>query len=61
MKADISLSFVHDNENTVISYVDFYLLQGAQGEPGSKGERGDPGLPVCIYNLCYIQVLCIAL
>lgn len=55
------MSFVHDNESTVISYVDFYLLQGAQGEPGSKGERGDPGLPVCIYNLCNTQVLCIAL
>jgi hypothetical protein len=59
--ADISFSFVHDNESTVINYVAFYLSQGAQGEPGSKGERGDPGLPVCIYNLCNIQVLCIAL
>jgi hypothetical protein len=55
------LSFVHDSESTVISYVNFYLLQGAQGEPGSKGERGDPGLPVCIYNLSDIQVLCIEL
>lgn len=55
------MSFIHDNESTDISHVNFYLLQGAQGEPGSKGERGDPGLPVCIYDLSNIQVLCFEL
>jgi hypothetical protein len=57
----VFLSFLTVNENTIINYAAFCLLQGAQGEPGSKGERGDPGLPVRIRNLCSTQALCTTL